>query len=56
MTYQIACLLNNNVYDFQMKPELKEKMKVTLNKKEGAEMIKKETKVFGKHKTELLKN
>ena len=51
MTYQIACLLNNNIYDFQLKPELKDKIKVNLNKKEGAELTKKETKVYGKQKT-----
>lgn len=57
MTYQIGCLLNCNVYDFQMKTELKEKIKMNLNKKDGPEnTVKKETKSYGKHKTELLKN
>lgn len=34
--YQIACLLNYNVYDFNMKNDIKDKVKLSLNKKEKA--------------------
>lgn len=54
-TYQIACLLNYNIYDFNIKPDLKEKVKLSLNKKEKIEIQKKESKAFSKTKTEQVK-
>ena len=54
--HQVACLLNGNVYDFQVKPEIKDKIKVNLNKKEKVETGKKETRFAGKNKTELFRN
>lgn len=36
-TYQIACLLNGNNYDFELKPATREKIKANLNKKEKVE-------------------
>jgi hypothetical protein len=46
--YQIACLLNYNVYDFGMKPEVREKVRASLSKKEKVEVEKKESKAFSK--------
>lgn len=40
-TYQIACLLNYSIYDFNIKADLKEKVKQSLNKKEKIEIQKK---------------
>jgi hypothetical protein len=37
-TYQIACLLNYNVYDFNLKGEIRDKVKLSLNKKEKVEV------------------
>jgi hypothetical protein len=53
--YQIACLLNYNVYDFNLKGELREKVKLSLNKKEKVEVEKKESKTFSKTKSEQLR-
>lgn len=53
--YQIACLLNYNIYDFNLKSDIKEKVKMSLNKKEKIEIQKKESKAFSKTKTEQVK-
>jgi aspartyl/asparaginyl-tRNA synthetase len=48
-------LLNYNVYDFGLKGDLREKVKLSLNKKEKVEVEKKESKIFSKTKTEQVK-
>lgn len=51
--YQMACLLNGNVYELEMSPITRERIKSSLFKKEKVEETgKKDTKVFGKTKNE----
>jgi hypothetical protein len=54
--YQLACLLNGNIFDFGLKGELREKVRNSLCRKEKAEVEKKETKVFGKKTVEPAKS
>lgn len=56
--YQMACLMNTNNYDFDLKGDMKEKLKGLLAKKEGVESgDKKEGKVMNNARTknELLR-